>query len=132
MALKRLNPTEKDEHLAFMDWVAQIPIIRDHIFHIANERKTSFSMGRNLKRMGVRPGIPDFMLPVASGQYHGLFIELKRPIKYRVSQYQIDWIIKLRQNGYAAIVAIGCDDAIRITKQYMSGDLVLPDIDTIK
>ena len=33
-----------------------------------------------LKMQGAKAGVPDMFLPVPRGEFHGLFIELKRPI----------------------------------------------------
>lgn len=57
----------------------------------------------NLKRQGVRAGVPDLSLPVARGGYHGLYIEMKfgdnKPTKK-----QWEWIEALREQGYAVSI----------------------------
>jgi hypothetical protein len=42
------------------------------LYHVPNERKCSAVEGANLKRAGVKRGVPDLCLPVARGKYHGL------------------------------------------------------------
>ena len=49
---------------------------------------------------GLRAGVPDLFCAVPRGGYSGLFIEMKRRRKGRVSQDQTDWIALLRAHGY--------------------------------
>lgn len=72
-----------------------------------------------MKAEGLRPGVPDLMLPVARGGFHGLFIELKTT-KGRLSPEQALWIAALRDEGYRAEVAHGLDEAIEVLRGYVS------------
>ena len=47
------------------------------LFHVPNGGKRSIAEAARFRRMGVKAGVPDLVLPVARGQYHGLYIELK-------------------------------------------------------
>ena len=47
------------------------------LYHIPNGGKRDACTAVNLKRQGVKAGVPDLHLPVARGGYHGLYIELK-------------------------------------------------------
>ena len=53
--------------------------MREHpdllIFHVANERKGSVGMALHFKRMGVLPGVADFLAFPSRG--HGVAIEIK-------------------------------------------------------
>jgi len=49
---------------------------------------------------GLRAGVPDLFCAVPKGEYAGLFIEMKRRRKGRVSSDQTDWIALLREMGY--------------------------------
>ena len=47
------------------------------IFHIPNGGSRNTLEAANLKRQGVKAGVPDLCLPVARQNYHGLYIEMK-------------------------------------------------------
>ena len=74
----------------------------------------------NLKRQGVKPGVPDMFLPVARRGYHGLFIELKTETG-RTSKNQDAWIADLNAQGYFCPVCHGFDSAVRVIEWYMEG-----------
>ena len=118
--------TETSEAIAFMDWCNRHPRIGKLMVHIANERKCSLRYGNQLKRMGVRPGFPDYFLPYSSYDsdrdqfYFGLFIELKKDIKSKITDEQIQWIDYFNSVGfYVAKIAYGADEAIAIVKKYL-------------
>ena len=55
--------------------------------------------------------------------YHGLKIELKRIRNYTITQEQKDWIIKLNEQGYAAVFCYGWEHAWRVIENYLRGRL---------
>jgi len=61
------------------------------------------------------------MLPVPVGQYHGLFIEMKRlnASPSDTSQAQQTWITYLRKQGYCVEVCKGAVEAIAAIKHYL-------------
>lgn len=117
--LKMFVPTERQEHLALMKWIALQPKIRDLFVHIPNEGKRSVLEGYVLRRLGLRRGVSDFLLPLPTKSYHGLWIELKRKDGGKESIEQKQWINKMRSLGYAAFFARGCDEAIKIISTYL-------------
>ena len=60
----------------------------------------------NLKKQGLKSGVPDIFLPYANKKYHGLFIELKYG-KNKASEKQKAWINELNHQGYYAKVCVG-------------------------
>ena len=88
-------------------------------FHIPNGGYRHIQTAYNLKKQGVKPGVPDLCIPVARGKYHGLYIEMKSK-KGRLSQRQADWIAELRKQGYCAYCCFGAKDAITLIDRYMS------------
>lgn len=71
---------------------------------------------------GLRAGVPDIFLDVPRAHFHGLRIELKAPEqrdakgtiakrKGAASDLQKEWLTHYRNNGYAAFVAYGWEDA---------------------
>lgn len=83
-------------------------------FHIANQRQTSARMGAKLKRMGVKPGVPDICI-VWRGR--AIFIELKRaadPIRKtragRLSDEQRDMARALTLAGAVVVTCRSVDE----------------------
>lgn len=92
----------------------------DMIFHITNEGKRSKRTGAELKRMGLKRGIPDICLPVPNNEYNGLWIELKADKTKRLTKEQKEWLVKLNRYGYKAVRANGADEAIQVIKDYLN------------
>lgn len=119
--------TEAQEQAYVFKW-SQQPDIRDQwpelalLFHIPNGGTRDPVEGKHLKQQGVKPGVPDLFLPVPSGRYHGLFIEMKTD-KGRASREQKWWIERLNAAGYFAEVCHGWESAARVLEWYLS----LPD-----
>jgi len=88
------------------------------LFAIPNGGARSKATAGKLKAEGVRPGVPDLMLPVARGGYHGLYIEMKA-VGGRTSDEQKAWIAGLRENGYRVEVCVGADAAWRVLCEYL-------------
>ena len=89
------------------------------LFHIPNERICSVQQGANLKRMGVKRGVPDLCLPVARGAYHGLFIEMKTESGTATSD-QKWWGDQLKEQGYMWAVCKGWESAVKLLEIYLN------------
>lgn len=61
--------------------------------------------GGKLKAEGLKRGVPDICVAWPYGGYAGLYIEMKKPKKGRLSQDQLDWHTRLRKRGYKVVVA---------------------------
>lgn len=115
--------TETQEQINLIKW-GQQPSIREQfpelalLFHIPNEREDKVQTAI-LKRMGVKRGVPDLCLPVPSGKYHGLFLEMKKG-GGRASGDQLWWLEHLKANGYATAVCYGWEQASEVLKWYLS------------
>jgi hypothetical protein len=74
-----------------------------------------------LKAEGVRRGIPDVLLLVPSGQWHGLALELKRrnAPPSAVSPEQRWWHERLHARGFRVVVARGADEAVTAVCEYL-------------
>ena len=125
MVTRRKLPValEHDEAVALMQWVDLIinryPEL-ELLFHVPNGGFRSKNTAKKLKAEGVKKGVPDYILPVARGPYHGLFLELKRTKGGKTSPEQEALINKLRKQGYLALVAKGWEHASRILMGYLS------------
>lgn len=89
------------------------------LFHIKNETTEGAQRVAVDRAMGVKKGVPDLFLPVARGQYHGLFIELKNETG-RANDAQEWWGAKLTENGYFWEVCHGWENAVRVLEWYLS------------
>jgi hypothetical protein len=115
--------TEAQEQKTLIDWTLMVrgkyPVLK-LLYAIPNGGSRNIIEAANLKRQGVKSGVPDLCLPVARNGYHGLYIELKTA-KGRTSENQDAWIAELRGQGYRVEVAMGCEEAIEILRGYLSG-----------
>ena len=87
------------------------------------EQGRKFGIIKTLKGLGcLRSGYPDIFLPVPKGDYHGLYIELKRSrSKGKVSPDQQWWLQKLTAQGYLAVPAWGLEQAQDVILRYLEG-----------
>lgn len=100
----------------------------EYLVASANGGQRTAKAGAQLKKTGVRAGFPDLQLTLPAGNYYGLFIELKKPIvkgesRPVVSVLQNEWLIRLNKAGYYAVVCYGFDEAIRVIKLYLAGEI---------
>ena len=90
------------------------------LFHIPNGGSRNRLEAINLKKQGVKAGVPDLFLPVARGGKHGLFIELKYG-KNKTSENQDKWLSELERQGYKTAVCYGCEAAAETLVKYLKG-----------
>lgn len=115
--------TENQEQMTLYKWTQQPSVRRQYpelkyLFHIPNERHCDPRQGKNLKRMGVRSGVPDLFLPVPRMPYHGLWIEMKTETGH-TSDTQDWWLDHLRAQGYACRVCHGWQAAADTLQRYL-------------
>ena len=120
-------PSESVEQQNLFRWAAVSAAVRwpkemRMLYHVPNEGKRSRANGARLKAEGLRAGVPDINLDVARGEFHGLRIEMKRRRGGRVSPEQAAWLEALREQGYAAVVAYGWEEAADEIEKYLRGD----------
>lgn len=90
-------------------------------YAIPNGGKRNFFEACKLQKLGVKAGVPDICIPRPRGQYHGMYIEMKKLKGGKVSVHQESWIKYLTYHGYRAVVANGCDEAIKYVTEYFNG-----------
>lgn len=88
------------------------------LYHVPNGGSRNTLEAANLKRQGVKAGVPDLCLPVARQGHHGLYIEMKWG-QNKVTKNQKQWLDDLQQQGYETTVCYGADEAIRVIKEYL-------------
>lgn len=92
------------------------------LHHIPNGGKRGKAEAAKLKRMGVKPGVPDLCLPIARGGFHGLYVEMKRLDGGRVSSEQRVWLAALHAAGHCVAVCEGHEQAIAVISDYLAAD----------
>lgn len=115
-------PTEAVEQTSLLRWAfyeqGAYPEL-GLLYHIPNEGKRSARTGAAMKMQGMKPGFPDLGLPVARGQYHGLYVEMKRREGETPTQQQYEWLKALDAQGYAVCWAKGWEEAAQAILHYL-------------
>ena len=109
--------TEEQEHV-------QVAFYLNHVkalwFHSPNGGSRNVIEAAKLKRMGVKSGVPDFIVLSHGGQ---MAIELKREKRKgeerpRVSKNQKAWLDALEKEGWRVAVCFGAHEAITQLKEW--------------
>lgn len=99
-AAKRGSP-EEDLHRTCFEWIElhtpAYPVLR-YAIHVPNGGKRPRGEAGKLKAMGVRKGVPDFLLPIRNGAHTGLATD-----------------------GYLTGVARSLDQFASLMRQYLRG-----------
>lgn len=95
-----MKRNEEDEQSALFEYAG---LQKAHewslLFSIPNGGYWNKKTGARMKKTGLKAGIPDIFLPVASGGFMGMFIEMKSE-KGVVQKNQKAWHILLRAQVY--------------------------------
>ena len=110
--------SEDFEQKQLIQWCRTDPRLQ-FLFHIPNENTAGIKWGIRNRQLGVKSGVPDLMLPIPAGRYHGMFIEMKTAIG-ETSPNQEKWLSALNGLGYLAVVAHGWEDAKCKILDYLS------------
>ena len=115
---------EADEQTALFKWAAfntaKYPEL-NLMYAVPNGGSRNPIEAAHLKAQGVKPGVPDICLPVPSGRFTALYIELKRRKGGKVSEAQRGWIAALNRVGCRAVVCRGWDEARVEIERYLGG-----------
>lgn len=111
---KKSSETKEQEAVVTWCRLNRVPVV-----HIPNEGKRSAAYGAALKRAGMQKGFPDLFFPIPSGQYHGLFIEMKYG-KNKPTPEQESWLSSLSAVGYFCSVCYGYDAAVKTIRKYLN------------
>lgn len=117
-------PTEAQEQMTLFSWAAmqsgKYPEL-NLLYHVPNGGSRHKAEAGRLRAEGVKAGVPDLCLPVARGQHHGLYIELKRQRGGRTSDHQSEWLDALSVQGYKAALCYGWEQAAGTIIEYLTG-----------
>lgn len=124
---KKRQNIEEVEQIKFNIWFDKFLWEKDiRWFHSPNGGGRNPREGEKFKRMGVKAGVPDIILPMARvtsrSSYHGLVIELKKPDGKMsdVSETQNDWLEWFKRQNWSVHVAFGFEQAKAIVLDYFS------------
>ena len=116
-------PTEAQEQMTLFSWAAmqsgKYPEL-NLLYHVPNGGSRHKAEAGRLRAEGVKAGVPDLCLPVARGQYHGLYIELKAG-ENTTTKKQKEWLEYLRPQGYKAALCYGWEQAAGTIIEYLTG-----------
>lgn len=110
--------SEDDIQKTVMQWV-RLQGLGGVVFHIPNQGKRSMRYGKQLKDMGMRPGVSDLFIARSSGKYHGAWIELKSATG-RITPEQKHFLSDMQEEGYFTAICWSIEDAIATIKNYFS------------
>ena len=117
-----LTPLEGAEQAVVIRWClwheSRWPELR-WLFAVPNGEKRPKVTAAILKGQGVKPGVPDLILPVPRGPYHGLAIEMKRVKGRGPTEEQEVWLDGLMGLGWRTQTCWGADEAIDLIRQYI-------------
>ena len=115
--------SEHSEQVAVFEW-AELASGRHPelalMFAVPNGGARNIVVARKMKAEGVKPGVPDIMLPVARKRFHGLAIEMKRRAGGRVSDDQLFWLDALTEQSWLAVVCKGWEEAVAVIEGYLN------------
>lgn len=116
---KRSEATEQETVIQWCGWhEGKYPELK-LIFHIPNGGSRNTIEAANLKRQGVKAGVPDLCLPVPMNGFHGLYIEMKYG-RNKSTEKQEKWQKALREQGYYVAVCYGAEEAERLIASYLN------------
>jgi hypothetical protein len=121
--MKYAIPTESQEQITLFQWASYSTKAHpelDLLYHIPNGEKRSIMTATRLKAEGVKPGVPDLCLPVPRGEWHGLYIELKRRKGGKVQPEQTEWMEALARQGYCVALCKGSEAAQKTILGYLN------------
>lgn len=117
----RVTTSEAEEQMKVIKWAESMsnkhPCLK-WLYHTPNGGSRNVAEAANLKRMGVKAGVPDLCLPYPSNGFHGLYIEMKKD-GGRLTAAQRDYLAWLNENGYRAVVCYGTEHAIKVLEYYL-------------
>lgn len=122
MASNNQIPSESAEQTALIAWAnmqkGAYPAL-GLLYHVPNEGNRGVVGGVKANREGLKKGVPDLCLPVAMGQYHGMYIELKRQRGAYPTEEQVWWLEQLSRNGYCVCWCRGFEEARHAIMDYL-------------
>ena len=115
---------EAREQQTLFEWAALMEAMHPELrlmYHVPNGGSRNEREAANLKRQGVKPGVPDVCLPVPRGGKHGLYVEMKARDNKPTAK-QREWLDSLGKQGYAVAVCYSWKEAADTITKYLKGE----------
>lgn len=111
----------RDEHTEQVRFMAVLRnFYRDIlVFAVPNGGQRNPKEAKRLVDEGVLSGVSDLFIAEPYGQYHGLFIEMKRSKGGKVSDKQELFMDRAKHRGYKCVVSYGAEQALDHFQEYM-------------
>jgi hypothetical protein len=113
--------SEHQHQKAVVQWAALVQLQYKELallYAVPNGGQRHAAVAAKLKAEGVRAGVPDLCLPVARGDQHALYVEMKTE-GGRTTPPQRAFIEALKQQQNAVVVCFSADQAIRAILDYL-------------
>ena len=118
---KKIRVLEHGEQCALFEWAGyqtgRYPEL-DLMYAVPNWRVEK-AHRIYLAAEGVKPGVPDIVLPAARGCWFGLYIEMKVGDN-QPTEDQNNYLVDLIAQGYYATVCCGFEEARQTIEDYLS------------
>lgn len=92
--------------------------LTDWLYAVPNGGKRNPREAARLKAQGVKAGVNDLVLPIASGGFGGLYLELKIG-KNTLTDSQLDFHQRAREGGQCVATCWTLDQAVQVISGYM-------------
>jgi len=118
---------EEREQARFIKWTHR-PDVRElapalrWMFHTPNGGKRDAITGGQMRALGVKPGVPDLLMPVHSGPDTGLALEFKSATG-TTTDTQDEWLAHLKDEDWLVLVVRSADEARAAVMHYLDVDL---------
>lgn len=116
------QPTEDQEQAALVEHL-EVAHKSWLFFAIPNGGQRHPAVAAQLKRAGVKAGVPDLFFPSVVKPYHGLFVEMKRADGGKKRDNQTEWHLNLARAGYAVGICHGAPEALDFIAAYHTNRL---------
>ena len=116
-----MKSREAQEQAAVINWCeiqSKKYFELEMIYHCPNGGYRNKIEAANLKRQGVKSGVPDLFLPIPRRNKDGLYIEMKWG-NNKCTPNQNKWILKLSKLDYEVKVCYSSMEAIDAIKNYL-------------
>lgn len=114
-----MRHTESNMQIGCVTWMRyNFPAYARLLFHPKNEGNGNHKQGTLAKKEGVQPGVADLMLPVPSGCYHSLAIELKSKTG-RQESVQKEWQRYFESAGGKYVIVRSREEFETVIRDYL-------------